>query len=199
MRRSARTKGFTLIELLVVIAIIAILAAILFPVFAKAREKARQSSCNSNAKQLMLAIRQYTQDYDEVMPRMYWSGSAWEPAASGWWGGEIGPYIKNAQIFRCPSKQDTVCSYIFNGTLQGMPDASVTNPAERITLGDSTGNGWWALDGPTMAIFGNAACRLGAVHNEGANFGYYDGHAKWLKGSDWKPSQWNPNGGTWVP
>ncbi|MFH1910322.1 MAG: prepilin-type N-terminal cleavage/methylation domain-containing protein, partial [bacterium] len=66
---AVRKRGFTLIELLVVIAIIAILAAILFPVFAKAREKARQTSCLSNLKQIDLAVLQYAQDYDEMMPR----------------------------------------------------------------------------------------------------------------------------------
>mgnify|MGYP001007046504 FL=1 len=79
MRTHSR-KAFTLIELLVVIAIIAILAAILFPVFAKAREKARQSSCSSNMKQIGLAMKQYTVDYDEShMPYWYgaYNGSVW--------------------------------------------------------------------------------------------------------------------------
>ena len=92
-------RGFTLIELLVVIAIIAILAAILFPVFAKAREKARQSSCLSNVKQLALAVMSYTQDYDEMLPASYKYNS---PGAT-YWSETILPYIKNSQIFKCPS------------------------------------------------------------------------------------------------
>ena len=90
----AGRRGFTLIELLVVIAIIAILAAILFPVFARAREKARQSSCLSNVKQLMLAVQQYAQDYDERMPR---HGNNPD------WTEQIYPYVKNVQVYNCPS------------------------------------------------------------------------------------------------
>ncbi len=92
-------RGFTLIELLVVIAIIAILAAILFPVFARAREKARQASCQSNLKQLALAFHSYVQDYDERVfgARLNVRG----------WTGALEPYIKNVQIFECPSWQGT--------------------------------------------------------------------------------------------
>ena len=90
-------RGFTLIELLVVIAIIAILAAILFPVFAKVREKARQTTCTSNLKQLGLAYAQYTQDYDEYYPIA--------PALVGW-AGELYPYVKSASVgggaYFCP-------------------------------------------------------------------------------------------------
>ena len=99
-RYQSRSKfsAFTLIELLVVIAIIAILAAILFPVFAQAREKARQTSCLSNTKQLGLAIYQYVQDYDETLPNgTYLYGSV------GGWAGQIYPYVKSAGVFRCPS------------------------------------------------------------------------------------------------
>ena len=100
---SHKTSAFTLIELLVVIAIIAILAAILFPVFARARENARRASCQSNLKQIALGVTQYTQDYDEHFPRII-TGSA--PDIFGW-GGNIQPYLKSIQIFVCPSATGT--------------------------------------------------------------------------------------------
>lgn len=108
-----RRSGFTLIELLVVIAIIAILAAILFPVFAQARAKARQAACLSNQKQIALAVQMYTQDYDEIYPQTGWQGPCTGPAPTltagdQFWSGIFAfpmasaPYIKNWQIFSCP-------------------------------------------------------------------------------------------------
>ncbi len=107
-------SAFTLIELLVVIAIIAILAAILFPVFARARENARRSSCQSNMKQIGLGLLQYTQDYDEKFPQ----GQDTSKRGRGWAGAAL-PYIKSAQIFVCPSDTKTPnanpqISYAFN-------------------------------------------------------------------------------------
>ena len=101
--RTKARAAFTLIELLVVIAIIAILAAILFPVFAQAREKARQISCLSNVKQMGTASTMYVQDYDETWPLAQYDGGA----ADGTWRGTIGPYVKAAQgaggIYTCNS------------------------------------------------------------------------------------------------
>ncbi|CUU36883.1 MAG: prepilin-type N-terminal cleavage/methylation domain-containing protein [Armatimonadetes bacterium] len=96
-----RNKGFTLIELLVVIAIIAILAAILFPVFAQTREKARQTMCLSNSRQMGLAVQMYVQDYDEALPsvRMMWQGI---PTPQSWLD-QIQPYVKDTLLRRCPS------------------------------------------------------------------------------------------------
>lgn len=93
-------KGFTLIELLVVIAIIAILAAILFPVFSRARENARRASCISNLKQIGLGIMMYTQDYDEQLP---YDDYSWGGTGKLHWDEEIFPYVKNVQLFTCPS------------------------------------------------------------------------------------------------
>src|SRR3982751_2317979 len=99
MKRSA----FTLIELLVVIAIISILAAILFPVFARARENARKASCASNLKQIGLAMTQYSQDYDEMLvPSAHFSKS---PVIYAYQ--DLDPYVRNRQLWRCPSNTRT--------------------------------------------------------------------------------------------
>jgi len=95
-----RRRGFTLIELLVVIAIIAILAAILFPVFAKAREKARQTSCLSNLKQVGLAFQMYCTDYDDMLPLSHYATAAGQL----YYPSILVPYMKNSQIWRCPSR-----------------------------------------------------------------------------------------------
>jgi len=105
MRKRFRSSGFTLIELLVVIAIIAILAAILFPVFAQAREAARKAACQSNEKQWGTAIMMYTQDYDETFPKpCYMDGAALRQSFSGaGWAGVCQPYVKNTGIGKCGS------------------------------------------------------------------------------------------------
>ena len=101
-RRQCPDGVFTLIELLGRHAIIAILAAFLFPLFASAREKARQTSCLSNLKQLGLGVTMYCQDYDEIMPI---NGPHGGDITTKWWSGRIYPYVKNAQLYRCPSRQ----------------------------------------------------------------------------------------------
>src|ERR1700710_1124277 len=102
----ARQMAFTLIELLVVIAIIAILAAILFPVFAQAREKARSATCMSNLKQCAIADLQYVQDYDEVHTFVYGGGPNDNGPFNQTWATVMYPYIKSYDVFKCPD--DTV-------------------------------------------------------------------------------------------
>lgn len=134
---SAKRRGFTLIELLVVIAIIAILAAILFPVFAKAREKARQTSCLSQCKQLGLGLLQYTSDYDERFP----GGTAGfgQSLAGRGWAGQIYSDIKSTSIFKCPDDPTAapaggyVISYAYNKSIAG---AAVSGPFTQSSFGN---------------------------------------------------------------
>ena len=119
------TRGFTLIELLVVIAIIAILAAILFPVFAKAREKARQTACASNEKQLALGLMQYIQDNDEYEPGI-------KANYSRGWAGELYTYIKNAAVYRCPD----------DNSLNNGPTNMDVSYAFNVNIGGNTRNGY---------------------------------------------------------
>jgi prepilin-type N-terminal cleavage/methylation domain-containing protein/prepilin-type processing-associated H-X9-DG protein len=123
VRRPIRNAAFTLIELLVVIAIIAILAAILFPVFAQAREKARQTACLSNQKQIGLGAMQYAQDYDETMPILYYVKNS--PSSTHWMD-LLYPYIKSEEIFSCPSRKgdandpDDWGRYVWVGNASGI-------------------------------------------------------------------------------
>lgn len=138
-------RAFTLIELLVVIAIIAILAAILFPVFARARENARRSSCQSNLKQLGLGFAQYTQDYDEQLPVGDTFGNRYEGTG---WGGRIFPYVKSTQIYVCPddttgpSGNTTPVSYAYNHTFaeKKINLSAIKNSAQQILLFEISGS-----------------------------------------------------------
>ncbi|MCC7494355.1 MAG: DUF1559 domain-containing protein [Fimbriimonadaceae bacterium] len=174
-------RGFTLIELLVVIAIIAILAAILFPVFAKAREKARQSSCASNLKQIAIALTQYTQDYDETMHLHR------NPTSTYGWMDMVTPYIKNGQVFVCPSTNrglvrvgvatNVGTHYGWNWRELGADTwarslAQITQPANTLAYADSVS---YVISWYEYFYYPEAR------HNEGCNTAFVDGHVKWLK------------------
>ena len=166
-----------MIELLVVIAIIAILAAILFPVFAKAREKARTASCSSNCKQMGLAFAQYTNDYDEHYPL----GNYAINGADTRWFMFVQPYVKNTQIFVCPSYSGTLpAGWMYGGNawdngFQGMSLAAVTRPANKILVLD------WLDDisGPPDPAQGGWCFAVDyTIHNGMNNVLFCDGHVK---------------------
>ncbi len=210
-------RGFTLIELLVVIAIIAILAAILFPVFARAREKARQAACLSNVKQIALGMLMYIQDYDERFP--YYAMGSYDVSPWVFWPHQLQPYIKNWQVYSCPSSRysgsmtyhDTYYpvrpNYGFTNELWrtsgGFPLAQIRRPAEKYMCFDSNHP---AL-GDVRAILTASECRQWKCgknvytthqwlvpHNEGVNIGFCDGHAKWLSGNTvWSNYSWAMN------
>ncbi len=141
-------RGFTLIELLVVIAIIAILAAILFPVFARAREKARQTSCLSNVKEIVLGTMMYIQDYDERLPRLYYNQTG--PPTRITITMMIEPYLKNTQIWNCASAAHattsvvglTLRSYSYQQMLDFIKLAKIQRPAEMVMWFDGCQDSW---------------------------------------------------------
>lgn len=146
-RPSARKKAFTLIELLVVIAIIVLLAAILFPVFGRARENARRSSCQSNLKQIALGFAQYTQDYDARMPRGYedsLDANHMAIYAGAGWATSLEPYLKSYQMLRCPSDSSRnntslphPISYAYNTNIAHGPASNFNNPGVSVATLDS--------------------------------------------------------------
>jgi prepilin-type N-terminal cleavage/methylation domain-containing protein/prepilin-type processing-associated H-X9-DG protein len=211
MHGARKQRAFTLIELLVVIAIIAILAAILFPVFAQARESARMTSCLSNQKQIALGVLMYTQDYDETHPVTFYTT---DPGAYGtpdlpwgrWanfhtgWDKQIYPYIKNVQIFKCPdtgagvdtgplgddSKPTGALNYAINAHLVTYP--ATLNGAPFGPVNDAhPGHAIAALRYPASTIMLVEAVRAastGAANSElrELEWGYQGGHAIELNG-----------------
>jgi prepilin-type N-terminal cleavage/methylation domain-containing protein/prepilin-type processing-associated H-X9-DG protein len=210
-KTDCRPGAFTLIELLVVIAIIAILAAILFPVFARARENARRSSCQSNLKQLALGVLQYTQDYDEKLCTVEIGGGTDGMTTSNFilWTDVIQPYMKSFQLIRCPSSTNN------NAPADPVGRPSVANAL--LSYGAASGSGgnsyaftltYSATTPPSsLSEFTNTAETLlmgdrnditgtygywlgpyttnayapGTLHLEGGNMAFVDGHVKWMR------------------
>lgn len=200
-------RAFTLIELLVVIAIIAVLAAILFPVLAQAREKARGITCVSNCRQVGTALTMYAQDYDENLPLNNHSG------ATASWLVSAQPYLKSRLLYRCPSDRSTnwtaplpgqtrirLSSYATNTYLTPgggfLSLASIQRPSECVYLaelgdhltGDHIHPMLWprpGYQGFTLDPRVEIATRR---HQEGSNYVFVDGHAKWHRFEQtWSP------------
>ncbi len=206
-------SAFTLIELLVVIAIIAILAAILFPVFARARESARKTSCLSNMRQLGLAFQTYTQDYDEAMPNctdgtpgagLYgaWNFYSVFPANSNPGSydvkqGGLYPYVKNAQVYICPSDSEgrrsgnsyAANSCVFQGSAigfeTGKPLAAFDAPASFMLLGEEASLSGTSSDASSFSTDDGYMLYIANVfstrHSLGSNLNFVDGHSKWFR------------------
>jgi prepilin-type N-terminal cleavage/methylation domain-containing protein/prepilin-type processing-associated H-X9-DG protein len=195
IRRNSVKRGFTLIELLVVIAIIAILAAILFPVFARARENARKSSCQNNLKQITIGFKQYINDFDEryPIPAVTTNPGATPPYG---WGDALQPYLKNDQVFQCPSDAgeagtSAVAGYsdyyynnnfliqnATNNTWRGANESVLGGSSQTILVGDggytsnaATGSSRyvWCGDSTTGGLAGTNTSEAPPITNGAAN------------------------------
>ena len=188
----SQRRGFTLIELLVVIAIIAILAAILFPVFSKAREKARQTQCQNNQRQLAIAISMYTQEHDETLPL---NATVWQSLklTSALTSNQAALAVENS-VTMCPNRA-FLNGYVYNSMLSG------------VALGDAAGGDptgvWMVADGQSAdPVMPNVASGLadvdGTRHANSFIAAALDGHVEMIKGDDVAKAAWNTRAGAYA-
>ncbi len=190
MRRCV--AGFTLIELLVVIAIISILASILFPVFSRARAKARQSACISNEKQILLALKMYCEDFDETLPLGDYvpvNGEDGLFVQNRWqWYDMAFDYVRNSELYRCPEVRRLMPGYGMNAAAAGLSLGAFYDSSIKIVITDMR-NAQSTDDNPNpgewRVYWNGGALAAGNVdvdrHNNGAVYGFLDGHVKWHK------------------
>ena len=205
-RKHRGAAAFTLIELLVVVAIIAILAAILFPVFARARENARRSSCQSNLKQISLGWIQYSQDYDEQTVPVSATTSVNDKPPHNWVS-SLDPYLKSPQLFKCPSASVNKAgvtirsnNYNYNASVgsNGRALSAIPLPAQTPLFLEANGTdnsssyfifaatsslqawGFQPQGSPSLWTDRSDAIPICDRHLEGSNFAFADGHVKWF-------------------
>ena len=200
LSRTSHRPAFTLVELLIVIAIIAVLAAILFPVFARARENARRASCQSNLKQIALGATQYIQDYDEHYPLGLTKESETSYSSSF---DLLQPYLKSSQIGICPSDSDmpdvilplpnlSPSSYTSNSKVTTTPFLGEPSPPSIASVAEVSRLPliWDAINTSTYLL---PDVKVARRHLEGANCMFADGHVKWIRTH---PELWDLTRGT---
>lgn len=199
--RKPPSNGFTLVEVLVVLAIMAVLASLSLSVFSRVRESGRATTCQSNLKQIAVAIQQYTQDYSGHFPlnsyplaTPLYTGRY--PRTDMYWNETISPYLKVSSIFHCPSNPlDEPTNYSYNvfelnsvahapqknKHWDGVPETQVSFASDVVLNSDSWAiyaDGLTATGAPTVTSCGELT--MEALHSGGADFSYVDGHVKWL-------------------
>lgn len=183
-------RAFTLLEAMIVLFVVAALAAFLWPVIARFNAPKRYVSCQSNLKQIGLGLLIYGQDYDDKFPFAHMSSSVG-------WADMLQPYVKSRQLFLCPTTQNLSLStsdYFYNRRLSRVLLAKIKHPSSIIMIGDGeeaapTWNSWMGFPADA-ATNPDSPCRR---QMDGANYGFVDGHIKYLKPHDLsRQTKWNP-------